>query len=108
MKKRLKLINIVLAVIATTCMVTSTVYSQKNYNSKINEDKGIVHNDQTGIVLNVVEKYNNVERKVQVQDNSSGKRYMSIPTRIKLSPGDRVIYRVLNHNICRIERACKE
>ncbi|PCH68223.1 MAG: hypothetical protein COC01_04270 [Bacteroidetes bacterium] len=86
-------------------MIASTVYAQKNYNSAKNEDMQIVHNDKTGIVLNVVEQNKN-QRLMTIQDQKTGDIYKSISTRINAAQGTRVIFRPLCHCTCRVEAVC--
>jgi len=68
---------------------------------------GIVHNDKTGIVLDVVEQ-NKKKNVLTIKDQTTGHIYKSIPTKVRVQPGEMVIYKALCHCTCKIERACKE
>ena len=106
MEKSIKLIHVLLTVIIATCLITSTVYSQSNTNENVGDwNKGIVHNDQTGIVLKVVEKNKN-QNIITVQNLKTGLIYQSIPTRLATASGERVIFRPLCHCTCKIKAVC--
>ncbi|PCH68222.1 MAG: hypothetical protein COC01_04265 [Bacteroidetes bacterium] len=106
MEKPIKLIHILLVIIIATCFITSEAYCQNNKNGE-ESNKGIVHNDKTGIVLDVVKK-NNKQYQLKVKDKITGYIYSSIPTKIKAKQGDEVMYTELCHGTCRIKKKCKK
>ncbi|PCH68224.1 MAG: hypothetical protein COC01_04275 [Bacteroidetes bacterium] len=96
----------VLIITALFLSYSSNCYSQKSNNSNTDEMQ-IVHNDKTGIVLDVVKK-NKKQYQIRVEDKITGHIYSSIPTKIKAKQGDEVMYTELCHSTCRIERKCKK
>ena len=71
------------------------------------DDHTIVHNDQTGIVMEVIAKNKN-QNILKIQDKETGRISHSTPTHMQASSGDKVIYRPMCHCTCTIKSVLKD
>ncbi|MBL4654713.1 MAG: hypothetical protein JKY33_02700 [Bacteroidia bacterium] len=96
MEKPIRLIYSLLTIIIATCLITNAAYCQNSNKGNSNDkDKGIVHNDQTGIVIDIIKKDESTKTAL-VKDSKSGKNLISIPTHLAVEKGKQVVYRKLN------------
>ena len=69
-------------------------------------DPSIVHNDKTGIVLEIIVMKQD-QNILKVQDTETGHIYQSKPTKVLPNKGDSVIFREMCHCTCVVMRSCK-
>ena len=90
--------SVVILIVWLLFSIAETSYCQNSKGTAgSNNGKGIVHNDKTGIVIDIID--NGIDGKsARVSDTYSAEVLLSIPTKFVIISGSKVTYRKLNGN----------
>lgn len=88
--------SMIIVIVWLLFSIAETSYCQNTKADKdMNNDKGIVHNDKTGIVIDILDNSNQAKT-VRVSDVHTGEKLVSIPTKLSIIAGSHVVYRKLS------------
>ncbi|PCH68221.1 MAG: hypothetical protein COC01_04260 [Bacteroidetes bacterium] len=103
MEKSIKHLATTLLTICLVLLMGNIGIAQNNQPDPDPDDNlDIVHNDKTGIVIDVL-KSTNYLKIVLVQDTESGDNLVSLPTQLTVTQGNQVLYNELS-NKCKYDK----